>query len=190
MRNKIETYWRQKILKMAERNSTLCFLHPMSMKVGSVHNVWASTGIDCTSIMKANIKARLLSGVYILQSNRSRFKKYKVSATCPMCMVDIEYTEHFLLLYSRTQDVREFFKTKLRAILNDINREVENILFSDKTMILKGILDVSSQQIPIVLLTVLVMKKIEAISRGLIYALHHRRCDILDIAGGKGSNVN
>jgi hypothetical protein len=34
------------------------------------------------------------------------------------------------------------------------------------------------------------MKKIEAISRGLIYALHHRRCDILDIAGGKGGNVN
>jgi hypothetical protein len=71
--------------------------------------------------------------------------------------------------------VGEFFKTKLRAILNDINREAENILFSDKAMILKVILDVSSQQIPIVLLTVLVMKKIEAISRGLIYALHHRR---------------
>jgi hypothetical protein len=80
VRNKIETYWRQKILKM-------------SMKVGSVHNVWASTGLDCTSIMKANIKARLLSGVYILESNRSRFNKYEVSATCPMYMVDIEDTE-------------------------------------------------------------------------------------------------
>jgi hypothetical protein len=51
-------------------------------------------------------------------------------------MVDIEDTEHFLLHCSRTQDVREFFKTKLRAVLNDINREVENILFSDKAMIL------------------------------------------------------
>jgi hypothetical protein len=86
--------------------------------------------------------------------------------------------------------VREFFKIKLRAILSDIDRQVENILFSDKAMILKVILDVSSPQIPIVLQTVLVMKKIEAILRGLIYALHHRRCDILDIAGGKGSNVN
>ena len=48
-----------------------------------MHNVWASTRLDCTSIMKANIKARLLSGVYTLQSNRS---KYDVSATCPMRM--------------------------------------------------------------------------------------------------------
>jgi hypothetical protein len=190
VRNKIETYWRQKILKMAEGKSTLCFLHPMSMKVGSVHNVWASTGLDCTSIMKANIKARLLSGVYILQSNRSRFNKYEVSATCPMCMVDIEDTEHFLLHCSRTQDVRELFITNLRAILSDINREVENIVFSDKAMLLKVILDVSSPQIPVVLQTDLVMKKIEAISRGLIYALHHRRCDILNIAVGKDGNVN
>jgi hypothetical protein len=82
------------------------------------------------------------------------------------------------------------FITNLRAILSDINREVENIVFSDKAMLLKVILDVSSPQIPIVLQTDLVMKKIQAISRGLIYALHHRRCDILDIAGGKGGNVN
>jgi hypothetical protein len=105
-------------------------------------------------------------------------------------MVDIGDTEYFLLHCSRTQDVRELFKTNLRAILSDINCEVENIVFYDKAMILKVILDVSSPQIPIVLQTDLVMKKIEAISRGLIYALHHRRCDILDIAGGKGGNIN
>jgi hypothetical protein len=105
-------------------------------------------------------------------------------------MVDIEDTEHVLLHCSRTQDVRELFITNLRAILSDINREVENIVFSDKAMLLKVILDVSSPQIPIVLQTDLVMKKIEAISRGLIYALHHRRCDILNIAVGKDGNVN
>lgn len=192
VRNKIETYWywRQKILKMAEGKSTLCFLHPMSMKIGSVHNVWASTGLYCTSVMKANIKARLLTGVYTLQSNRSRFNKYEVCATCQMCLVDNEDTEHFLLHCSCTQDVRELYITKLRSLLSDINCEVENIVFSDKAMLLKVILDVSSLQIPIVLQTDLVVKKIEAISRRLIYALHHRRCDILDITSGKGGNAN
>jgi hypothetical protein len=52
--------------------------------------------------------------------------------------------------------VRELFITNLRAILSDINREVENIVFSDKAMLLKVILDVSSPQIPIVLQTDLV----------------------------------
>jgi hypothetical protein len=50
VRNKIETYWRQKILKMAKGKSTLCFLHPMSMKVGSVHNVeFKRSNIDSQS---------------------------------------------------------------------------------------------------------------------------------------------
>jgi hypothetical protein len=56
VRNKIETYWRQKILKIAKGKSTLCFLHPMSMKVCSVHNVWASTGLDCTRLKLATNK--------------------------------------------------------------------------------------------------------------------------------------
>jgi hypothetical protein len=67
----------------------------------------------------------------------------------------------FVMLHcSCTQDVRELFITNLRAILSDINREVENIVFSDKAMLLKVILDVSSPQIPVVLQTDLVMKKI------------------------------
>ena len=86
--------------------------------------------------------------------------------------------------------MRELFITNLRTILSDFNREVKNIVFSDKAMLLKVILDGPSPQILIVLQTDLVMKNIEAISRGLIYALHHRSCDILDIAGGKGGNVN
>ena len=57
--------------------------------------------------------------------------------------------------------MRELFITKLRAILSGINREVEDIVFSDKAMLLKEILDVSSPQIPFVLQTDLVMKKIE-----------------------------
>ena len=92
----------------------------------------------------------------------------------------IEDTEHFLLHCSRTQDVRELFITNLRAILSDINREVENIVFSDKAMLLKVILMFLVRTYTDCItywLTDIVMKKIEAISRELIYALHHRRCD-------------
>ena len=86
--------------------------------------------------------------------------------------------------------MRELFITKLRTILSDINPEVEYIVFSDKAMLLKVIFQVRKYRM---YETDLMMKKIEAISRGLIqnvYALHHRRCDILIIAGGKGGNVN
>ncbi|CAC5390533.1 unnamed protein product [Mytilus coruscus] len=68
VKKRIETVWRQKIMIMAERKSTLRLLHPMSMNCGTVHNIWANTGLDSISIMKANVKARLLTGVYTLKS--------------------------------------------------------------------------------------------------------------------------
>ncbi|CAC5385374.1 unnamed protein product [Mytilus coruscus] len=155
VKRRIETFWRQKIMNMAEGKSTLRFLHPMSMNCGTVHNVWDNTGLDSISIMKAYVKARLLTGVYTLQSNRSRFNKYEVSAICPLCMDDIEDTEHFLLQCSSTDTVRSPFITKLRTLLYDIVHEIGNLVFSNKSMLLRVILDVSSPQVPILIQTFL-----------------------------------
>ncbi|CAC5367641.1 unnamed protein product [Mytilus coruscus] len=154
----------------------------MSMKYGTVHTIWANAGLDFTSIMKANVKAIILAGVYTLQSNRSRFKKYEVSAICPLCIADIEDTEHSPLQCSSTDTVRRPFITKLRTLLCDIDHEIENLVFSNKSVLLKVILDVSSPQISISIQAILLMEKIEAISTGVVYALHHRRCAKLDLA--------
>lgn len=148
-KKRIETFWTHKIMIMAEGKSTLRFLHPMSMNCGTVHNILANTGLDSISIMKANVKSRLLTRVYTLQSNRSRFNKYEVSAICPLYMGDIEDTEHFLLQCSSTDTVRSPFITKLRTLLYDIDHEIGNLVFSNKSMLLRVILDVSSPQVPI-----------------------------------------
>ncbi|VDI66868.1 Hypothetical predicted protein [Mytilus galloprovincialis] len=156
---------------------------PMSMNCGTVHNFWANTGLDSISIMKANVKARLLTGVYTLQSNRSRFNKYEVSAICPLCMDEIEDTEHFLLQFASTDTVRNQFIPKLRTLLYDFNHEIGNLVFSNNSVLLRVILDVSSPQVPILIQTFLFMEKIEAVTRGMVYALHHKRCSILDLVG-------
>ena len=174
---------------MAEGKSTLRFLHPMSMNCETVHNVWANTGLDSISIMEANVKARLLTGVYTLQSNRSRFNKYEVSAICPLCMDEIEDTEHFLLQCASTDTVRNQFIPKLRTLLYDFNHEIGNLVFSNNSMLLRVILDVSSPQVPILIQTFSFMEKIEAITRGMVYALHHKRCSILDLVGSEDGKV-
>ncbi|CAG2222864.1 unnamed protein product [Mytilus edulis] len=158
---------------------------PMLMNCGTVHNFWANTGLDSISIMKANVKARLLTGVYTLQSNRSRSSKYEVSAICPLFMDDIKDTEHFLLqcICTSTDTMRSQFISKLRTLLYDFNHEIGNLVFSNNSVLLRVILDVSSPQVPILIQTFLFMEKIEAITRGMVYALHHKRCSILDLVG-------
>ena len=48
------------------------------------------------AIKKAGIKARLMTGTYVLQSNRAKFNQYKVDPTCTLCEDEPEGQEHFL----------------------------------------------------------------------------------------------
>ena len=48
------------------------------------------------AIKKAGIKARLMIGTYVLQSNRAKFNQYKVDPTCTLCGDEPEDQEHFL----------------------------------------------------------------------------------------------
>lgn len=86
VKKKINAFWIRKISAMSEGRSTLKCLSPKSMELGVVHNVWSSTGHDIVSIKKANIKARLLAGVYTLQYNRSKFNR-QTSPICQLCAV-------------------------------------------------------------------------------------------------------
>ena len=49
------------------------------------------------AIKKAGMKARFMTGTYVLQSNRTKFNQYSVNPTCLLCGEDPEYLEHFLL---------------------------------------------------------------------------------------------
>ncbi|CAG2230108.1 unnamed protein product [Mytilus edulis] len=88
-----------------------------------------------------------------------------------------------LLQCASTDTVRNQFIPKLRTLLYDFNHEIGNLVFSNNSMLLRVILDVSSPQVPILIQTFSFMEKIEAITRGMVYALHHKRCSILDLVG-------
>lgn len=85
-------------------------------------------------------------------------------------MFDIAYTEHFLLQCISTDTVKSPFISNLRTLLYDIGHEIGNLVFSNKSMLLRVILGVSSPQVSILIQTFLIMEKIEAISRGMVYA--------------------
>ena len=181
VKRKLESAWRLKISEMAEGKSSLQFLSIKSMKIGSVHNIWTFAGYDSVSIKKANVKVRLLTGVYTLQYNRSKFNKHKVSATCPLCELDVENRQHFLLNCSETESTRRQFLSMLKTVVSNIDSGLERTIFQDSSLLTQLILDVSNPDIPIILQSEELCEKIESISRGLIFAVHRKRCEIMNI---------
>ena len=87
----VEESWRNDIAS----KSSLKYLNPESVKVGKVHQIYSSVRSNTLDVRRAEVKARLLTGTYTLQSNRAKFNQYKVSPTCQLCKVDPETREHF-----------------------------------------------------------------------------------------------
>lgn len=93
MHSHIEAMWR---VKMNEKSS-LKYINPDSLKVGSEHPVWATVRNSITDNRWAQLKCKLLSGTYTLQSNRAAFNQYTVDATCKLSLAAPETRQHFLV---------------------------------------------------------------------------------------------
>ena len=71
------------------------------------------------AIEKAGIKARLMTGTYVLQSNRAKFNQYSVYQTCLLCDDDPEDQEHFLLKCHSLSETRDPFIEMIRHVLTE-----------------------------------------------------------------------
>ena len=107
----IENQWRTDI----ESKSSLKYLHPEAVKIGKVHQMYAAVRNNIRDVRRAEIKARLLTGTYTLQSNRAKFNQYNVSPICQLCNKDIETREHFLTCCETLQNIRSVYHSKIRT---------------------------------------------------------------------------
>ena len=85
--------------------SSLKFLQVHKCTTKRVHPTWANLSTPF-EVRRATFKARLLCGVYILQSTRASFNQFKVDPTCPLCSSGPEDSSHFLLSCKALHDTR------------------------------------------------------------------------------------
>ena len=71
------------------------------------------------AIKKAGFKAKLMTGTYVLQSNRAKFNQYSVNQTCLLCGDDTEDMIHFLLKYQSLSETCDQFMEKISSILTE-----------------------------------------------------------------------
>ena len=92
----VNKYWTETLRKEAQEKSTLKYINIHSMKIGQTHSVWSSLESTVTDVRKGITKCRMLTGTYLLQSNRNKFNNSE-SAICKCCGIEIEDIIHMLL---------------------------------------------------------------------------------------------
>ncbi|MEW8547407.1 MAG: reverse transcriptase domain-containing protein, partial [Candidatus Thiodiazotropha sp.] len=161
----VEETWREDI----QKKNTLKYINPDRVAVGQAHPVWASVRDSVHDSRRAQVKCRLLTGTYTLQSNKAVFNQHSVDPTCKICKSAPETRQHFLAECPAYSDARMRFIGQVREM-------TERLL-----------LDISSPDV----LTRLILDpsvytecdsdiyKIELHSRELIDTLHYKRLNLL-----------
>ena len=127
------------------------------------HPIWRHVHPNTRDVRRATIKARLLSGTYLLQTNVSTFSKRQVSPNCPLCAQEPEDRTHFLLRCPKLEQRR-------RPLMEEIFVTFQGSRQMSDTELTRRILDSSHTNF-----TIIDIEKFEYITRKLVYALHSLR---------------
>ncbi|CAG2206286.1 unnamed protein product [Mytilus edulis] len=162
--NCINNHFLQNLKKEAKEKSSLKYINFNDSNIGTVHNIWKSSGTDPYSINMAAIKVKIATGIMILQYQRSRFSKNCISAICPLCNIEPEDMTHFILKCEKLSSIRNRFMQELKSLLVDCNKPPLLIqeLFDDKENLLHLIIDCTSYHF----LTYKEQVRIETLTRG------------------------
>ena len=181
-KNAVFSFWKDELTSQAIGKTTLINLS-MDVKIGTPHPLWQDVNDAHFDIKKAIIKARLLTKTYTLQIQKSRFNKYKVDPTCPVCGRDAETMNHFLLQCPRLHRERDHNLEKIKEYVEDVSGpETWIYITRDDFRMARFILDSSNflDEIP-ALKRHRVMHHVEHLTRNLCYDLHRQRAVILSM---------
>ena len=166
----IANFWLENLAEELSNFSSLRFLTP-PRDPNRPHTVWCAQKSDYQSTKQSIVKARLLTGTYRLQGNRSAFNQH-TSRTCQLCGSCDETRPHFLLHCKALHEVRAPYVEKLTQLLS-----IDKIYDED---LLRLILDPSSCSHTSSLSTLGVnLHDIEILTQRLTFKLHCRRFNIL-----------
>jgi hypothetical protein len=62
---------------------------------------------NSVEVKKAEVKARLLTGTYMLKETKAKFSRNTDTPLCELCCEETEDVKHFLLICPTLNDIRE-----------------------------------------------------------------------------------
>ena len=137
--------------------------------IGIPHPLWKAVNTNKIEVMRGMVKAKLLTGKYLLQTSVSVQSGGKISPVCLMCNEGPENREHFLI------KCRELAVTRIPYL-----RELESVLEQAEWLRIKGSRQLLAQLVidcthPKLDIAVGQRTVVEDVARRLCFALHSER---------------
>ena len=173
----VESKWK---LDLQEKSS-LKYINPESVSVGKPHYIYSTVRSNMHDIRRSEIKAKILTGTYTLQSNRSVFNQYSINPICVLCEDEAETREHFIAKCTAYEDIRKKAEEKLKLVLeNSTSLQIRSIL-DNAGKFTQLILDCTHGTIVKEKPLRYEIEKVERLSREYLEKIHYRRCRLLSL---------
>ena len=115
----LRVYWTKQLREEAGEKSTLERCHLDSLHMGTTHPVWNTVKSNRMDVMRAVVKVRILTGTYLLQVHRKKFRmEGTVDACCPLSYIEDEDLVHMLTRCPALNIVRTRYINELKQCIN------------------------------------------------------------------------
>ena len=184
----VHKFWKHHIVETSKLYKNLDFLNIEIYTPGKQHPLIYISTSSLKDFTRIPIKLKLVSGAYIFQLNRSKFKNNQCDPVCQLCGMEDEDISHFLLRCNILESIRqnayselayEFVKLTNQQFCNLSDKEKISIILDSSTLLSKNN---NSSRFNI---TIQKLKCLEYQCRRLVYNLHSARYKMLQNIKGR-----
>jgi hypothetical protein len=160
-----------------EDKTSLKYLTLQKHSTRNSHPIWHTVPNNTRGVMKANIKAKIITGTYTLQANRARVNQHSVSSTCLLCKNDSEDREHLILHCTAHAYIREKHLATLRFLMaRHYSRDTVDEIMNNTEILMQCLMDSSKTRVSDILGDHSdIIADIEETNRNLIFDIHNNR---------------
>lgn len=175
----IHNFWNTKNSHDAEKLPSLRYMSHVSLDLSMPAPLWSTAKHTRRETNKARIKAKVLSGSYMLQTHHALFNK-GASAKCQLCNGPAETRQHFVIDCPSLDIHRKPHLDRIHVALAEYR---ENTKMS-KDELLQLILDPTHNSVPTRIRdNIKLQHQLHQYSRDLIFKIHLERTSILNDLG-------
>ncbi|CAC5397678.1 unnamed protein product [Mytilus coruscus] len=159
--------------------SSLKFLNLNFGIAESTRPVWDSVGQNMIEIRKATTKVRMLTGTYMVQTDKHKFSQYTIDPTCLLCHREIEDILHVLTTCPVLGSERKEYFTPIKQLVTENSPPgTWKLLFNNKLAVTQLVLDCTKYFKQLGFKEELILK-LETRTRHFCFKLHYQRLSLL-----------
>ena len=116
----INEYWICQIVSQSRLYSSLKYLSKTYV-VRKCHPAMKPYTHSDRDILRIQVKNKVLTGTYVLQTNRVRFNQNEINPVCLLCHEDDESLQHFLIDCKSLEDIRQPIMSDFLHVPGDLH---------------------------------------------------------------------